>query len=217
MKKGSLIAGIICSLFVVSPVWATPALDVKSDPASEQQSNTASPTPSTNTVRTQTQAPNRSQVTQNQATVSQDKSSETLQNLQTELQSLKGAVQTLENQPRKPADNTKADKWFSLWWQIGFFAGILWILLWIFVGLQWSKLKFWDFGWPWPWWFWIPLIWFIPWLIIAWIWWLVWWDWWIWIWWIFPWIFWLFWWIVLFKESTIWLWRRRKSPSTYTE
>jgi len=126
------------------------------------------------------------------------------------LQSLQDKVDSLENQIKTDARDQKVINWFVWWWQIGFWIGILWIFVWIFVGWQWTRFKFWGFGWPWPWWFWIPLFWFIPWLVIAWLWWLEWWVCWIWIWWIFPWVFWAFWWVIIFKESIIWLWRKNQ-------
>ena len=115
---------------------------------------------------------------------------------------------TPKQQTNQSATNSNpSNNWWQWWWTVGFWVGVLWFFLWIFVGWQWAKFKFWGFGWPWPWWFWIPLIWFIPWLIIAWWWWLDWWLWWAWLWWLFPWVFWLFWWVVIFKESIVWLWR----------
>lgn len=115
--------------------------------------------------------------------------------------------QAASNQYNQPVLNQ--NNWFIWLWKIGLIVGIAWILVWIFVGWQWAKLKFWNFGWPWPWWFWIPIFWFIPWIVIGWKWWLVWWAWWFWIWWAFPWIFWIIWWVVVFKEAIIWIWRKR--------
>ena len=100
--------------------------------------------------------------------------------------------------------------WFNSWWYVGFFVGILWLGIWVFVGWQWWRFKYWVFDWPYPWWYFLPFIWFIPWLFLAIFWWGVWWVWWGWIWWIFPWVFWVFWWIILFKEKGIWAWKRSK-------
>lgn len=100
--------------------------------------------------------------------------------------------------------------WFPLWWKISLASGLLWFLLWVFVGWQWSYFKFWGFGWPWPWWFWIPVLWVIPWFFIGWFWWPFWGLWWFWFWISWPWIFWPIWWIILFKEAMIWGWHRRK-------
>lgn len=125
------------------------------------------------------------------------------------LQNLQSRVSALETKVKENQNNRRMANWFPWWWQAGFWSGILWMFLWVFVGTQWSRRKFWGFSFPWPWWFWIPVFWFIPWFIIAWWWWLDWWDWWVWIWWLFPWVFWLFWWIVLFKESTLWVWKRK--------
>lgn len=105
-------------------------------------------------------------------------------------------------------------EWFTWWWKIDLVVGLLWFLVWVFVGWQWTNFQFWGFGWPWPWWFWIPLFWFIPWLIIGWFWWPFWWIWWFWIWFWWPWVFWSIWWIILFKEAIIWHFRRRKSVQT---
>lgn len=112
---------------------------------------------------------------------------------------------------QNPALNKTEDKensWFGWWWRAGFWAGLVWIFPWVFVGWQWTKYKFWGFGWPWPWWFWFPLVWFIPWLVVGWWEWLVWWPWWVWGWWIWPWIFWPIWWLIVFKEAMIWMWKR---------
>ena len=126
---------------------------------------------------------------------------------QNELDSLKNQIKQIKTN----LQDEKVKNWFIWWWQIGFWAGILWIFPWIFVGWQWTRSKFWRFGWPcWPWWFWIPLFWFIPWLVVAWQWWLVWWDWWVWIWWFFPWVFWAFWWVIIYKEAIIWHWRKNR-------
>lgn len=128
------------------------------------------------------------------------------------LQNLQNQVNSLENQIKTYRGDPKVVNWFLWWWQIGFWAGILWIFLWIFVGWQWTRFKFWRFGWPcWPWWFWIPMFWFIPWLVIGcWQWWWpIGWVWWIWPWWFFPWVFWAFWWVIIFKEAIIWLWRKK--------
>lgn len=119
---------------------------------------------------------------------------------------------TTQNQTQAASSTQvpQGNNWYTWWWMAGFLTGLLWILLWIFVGRQWMKLHFWGFGWPWPWWFWIPVVWFIPWLIIGFWWWLDWWFWWAWIWWLFPWVFWVFWWIVVFKEAMIWMWRGKQ-------
>ena len=216
MIKTTLIAGMFFLLFGVGNAWAQPALDTKTQThqTDQQTVQIVSPTLSQNTVRTQPSTVNpivnQSQKTQDQTAGLQNRLSEDLQNLQNK-------VKTLENQIGKTNENTKTDDWLIRWWQIGFWVGILWFFLWIFVGWQWAHFKFWDFGWPWPWWFWIPILWFIPWLFIAWQWWLIWWVWWMWVWWIFPWVFWLFWWIILFKESTIWVWHRRKPSSISIE
>lgn len=126
-----------------------------------------------------------------------------------EVKSLQKLFQSQQGPGNKYLDNEKIVNWLGLWWRISFLVGIIWFLVWIFVGWQWTKFKFWGFGWPWPWWFWIPLFWFIPWLIIAWQWWLVWWVWWIWIWAVFPWIFWLVWWTIIFKEIMVSFWRKK--------
>lgn len=198
-KVSLIIAGLVLSLLGTSAVLAQSALGTKSNLRTYPQRTSG-------TSSTQTQDTAQA----NQDTVTSNSYSDAIHNLQNQ-------VKTIETQLGKYSELSKVNHWLNWWWQIGFWMGILWILLWVFVGRQWAKLKFWGFGWPWPWWFWIPWLWFIPWLIIAWQWWLVWWPWWIWIWWIFPWVFWLFWWIILFKESTIWVWRRRKPTSTLTE
>ncbi len=136
-------------------------------------------------------------------------SNASLEQTQQETQNLKTKVTALEDLSVKQANEPKLVDWTAWWWRISLGVGILWILLWIFVGWQWTSYGFWGFGWPWPWWFWIPLVWFIPWLIACWFWWLDWWNWWIWIWWVFSWVFWLFWWIILFKEAMIWFWRKK--------
>lgn len=207
-------------LFGVGSVWAQPAMDIKTQPhQEEQQVNQSQETQQTVQVvsPTQSQSKTRSQPT---AVVNQNQETPVIvldsQNTQPEnLQNLKNRIEVLENENKIMTIDEKTK--LETWWQIGFWTGILWFLLWIFVGWQWAHFKFWNFGWPWPWWFWIPVFWFIPWLIIAWQWWNVWWVWWVWIWWIFPWVFWIFWWIILFKESTIWVWRRRKPSVTPTE
>ncbi|MBI2984506.1 MAG: hypothetical protein HYY50_02680 [Candidatus Kerfeldbacteria bacterium] len=117
---------------------------------------------------------------------------------------------TVTTQPTSTSQQADTS-WHRRWWEVGFWVGIFWLFPWVFVGWQWTRYRFWGFGWPWPWWFWIPLWWFIPWFIIGWIWWLDWWPWWMWWWWLFPWIFWLFWWIILFKEAMIWHWRQNQS------
>ena len=210
--KTALMAGLILPLFGMSNVLAQPAMDIKSNPLSvdQQEVEEVSPPPSQNTVRTQTPTTNQNQGNQNQTAVSSSNSSEDIQKLQNQ-------VKTIKDQLEGYRENPKVNNWLTRWWQIGFWTGILWLFPWVFVGWQWAHFKFWGFGWPWPWWFWIPMLWFIPWLVIAWQWWLVWWPWWIWVWWVFPWVFWLFWWIILFKESTIWVWNRRKPSSTPTE
>lgn len=120
------------------------------------------------------------------------------------------ATNQTTNQSNVTTVNQPDNNWWQWWWAAGFIVGILWFFLWIFVGWQWVRRRFWGFGWPWPWWFWIPMIWFIPWLIIGWVWWLDWWLWWAWLWWLFPWAFWWLWWLVIFKELTISLWRHNK-------
>jgi len=129
-----------------------------------------------------------------------------------DFKSLQDKVDSFENLLKTYSGDTKKVGWFKLWWLVGFWSSILWIFPWIFAGWQWTKSKFWKFGWPcWPWWFWIPLFWFVPWVVVGCIWWLEWWLCWTWVWWLFPWVFWAFWWIIVFKEAIVWHWKKNKS------
>lgn len=119
-------------------------------------------------------------------------------------------VEVAPTVPSAPTVQVPDSGWYTWWWLGGFWIGIAWIFLWLFIGLQWVRRHFWGWGWPWPWWFWLPWLWFIPWLLVGWFWWLDWWLWWMWLWWLFPSFFWLFWWLIVFKEAMVGMWRRRK-------
>ncbi|OGM05495.1 hypothetical protein A2715_01350 [Candidatus Woesebacteria bacterium RIFCSPHIGHO2_01_FULL_39_32] len=204
MLKTIVVIDSLLFLFLTSSVKAQPAIDVKTETPQEETLNTQY----TQQLTLSPTIPAEQQQTTTQQQAADDQPSgqwtQMIQDMQNRMNSLDAKTQNYRT-------DSKITNWFSWWWQIGFWSGILLLFLWVFVGWQWTHFKFWGFGWPWPWWFFLPLFWFIPWLVIAWQWWLVWWVWWVWIWWLFPWIFWLFWWVIVFKELTISLWHRRKS------
>lgn len=212
MKTVVIISSLFLFLILTYPVYAQPALDIKTGHQIETQTVQPTILPTTPPKESSPQSPSRNQplvtpeITRNQPNTS----------LSSEIKELQNRLSILENQAKKDNQNLQQDpkvvNWLTKWWQIGFWGGILLLIPWIFVGWQWTHFKFWGFGWPWPWWFWIPLFWFIPWLIIGWWWWLDWWIWWVWIWWLFPWIFWFFWWVIVFKELNFSFWHRRQSP-----
>ena len=203
MRKISIIAcSLLLLILVASPVKAQVAGDVKTEILQKQTQNTQYTRKPTSLPTTHVRQPQTTARSQTRETQPSNQWTQLIQDVQ-------NRMKTLEAQTQNFRGDSRITNWLGWWWQIGFWAGILSMFLWVFVGWQWTHFKFWGFGWPWPWWFWIPLFWFIPWFVIAWQWWLVWWLWWVWIWWLFPWIFWLFWWVIIFKELTIWHWHRR--------
>jgi len=204
MKKlaSILVIFLLSALLLAPKTWATPT-----ELSTAQEITQPSPTPQP------TETPTRKTSPQNQNPQAQT-NTQWMKHLDS-FQALQGQVTSLENQLSQfTGTDPRMINWLNSWWQIGFWTGVLWLFPWIFVGWQWTRLKFWGFSWPWPWWFWIPLLWWIPWLIIGWQWWLALWPWWTWIWWFWPWIFWPFWWVIVFKELTISLWHRRHGDKT---
>ena len=203
---GVAVAIVFTLALFVGETRATPVEQKTEIRQTETQQTQQQPSPQTKTI-------NQNRVVPQNPTREMQSAINSLAEQVRNFQDLQKRVDTLENTLASTGKDNQSDPrmahWLSAWWQVGFWTGALWMFLWVFVGTQWSRRKFWGFGWPWPWWFWIPIFWFLPWLFLAWQWWLDWWDWWVWIWWLFPWVFWVFWWIVLFKEATIWVWKRR--------
>ncbi len=171
MKKlvwiGSVVGMIVCTFALFLGEVRAQAMLYKDIPQGESEKThptTSVPSPSVNQKRVVNQNPARETAPTVNPLGEQVRS---LQNLQSRASALETKVKENQNNPR-------VVNWFPWWWQAGFWSGILWMFLWVFVGTQWTRRKFWGFDWPWPWWFWIPIFWFIPWFIIAWQWWLVW-------------------------------------------